>query len=96
MNWTYRVDDHTAGTALDDDLGLGLDGVAVVRVEQDAVVACYALVFVAEEGESGKRSRRGVLVGERHASEMNVDASAGRDTACPGLAHEFGGGALVV
>ena len=46
MNWTYRVDDHTAGTALDDDLGLGLDGVAVVRVEQDAVAASCALVFV--------------------------------------------------
>jgi hypothetical protein len=53
MDWTYRVDDHTAGTALDDDLRLGLDGVAVLRVEQDAVVARCALVFVSEQGVHG-------------------------------------------
>ena len=53
---SYRIDDHAAGTALNDNLGLGLDGVAVVATKQDAVVARCALVLVPEQREHGDRS----------------------------------------
>ena len=96
MNWTYRVDDHTAGTALDDDLGLGLDGVAVVRVEQDAVVASCALVFVPEQRVHGHRPRLRLLEVQRHATNVNADSASGLDAASPGFAHELCCCSLVV